>query len=147
MEEESDENDYSCSNKIIKKRAHKFMLSDLSISDDPIPLLINPIKRKNEEKNINNKYKEKKWKKEKKFAKYCLKQNIQKYNSSPEKYNIIIINNLINLKENSLVAIFKDNLITCNENEFLRGNFNIKECIEVLPKFYDYYKNYLMFFC
>ena len=147
MEEESDENDYSCSNKIIKKSSHKFMLSDLSISDDPIPLLINPIKRKNEEKNINNKYKEKKWKKEKKFAKYCMKQNIQKYNSSPEKYNIIIINNIINLKENNLVAIFKDNLITCNENEFLRGNFNIKECIEVLPKFYDYYKNYLMFFC
>ena len=58
-----------------------------------------------------------------------------------------MIDNLINLKENHLIAVFKDNLINCNENEFLKGNFNLKECIEVLPKFYDYYKNYLRFFC
>ena len=27
------------------------------------------------------------------------------------------------------------------------SNFNLYDCIEVLPKFYEYYKNYLMFFC
>ena len=85
--------------------------------------------------------------KRKKLDRYFLNKNIQNYNTSPENYNIIIINNLINLKESRLVTAFKDNLINNTEYEYLRGNFNLYDCIEVLPKFYEYYKNYLMFFC
>ena len=156
MEEEFENVDYSNSNSISNKNlercSKKFMLSNLSISDDPIPLLINSPKPRNQNCNIidykNNdiKINDKKLK-NKNNALFYMNKNIQKHNSSPELYNIIVINNLINLKTNSLVAIFKDNLIYNNESEFLRGNFNIKECVEVLPKFYDYYRNYLMFFC
>ena len=149
MEDESEEIDCSNSYEEYKKGSNRFILSNLSISDDPIPLLIrSPKTRKEKYKYINTIVKNniKRVKRNKSALNY-MKQNIQKYNSTPEKYNIIFIDNLINLKENRSVAVFKDNLIIYNENEFLRGNFNIKECIEVLPKFYDYYRNYLMFFC
>ena len=157
MEEEFENIDYSNSNlnsfNNFEKDSKKCILSNLSISDDPIPLLINSPKSRNQncniinyQKNDDKKFKNKKIKRKIKDL-YFVNKNIQKYNCSPEEYNIIVINNIINLKTNSLVATFKDNLIYNNESEFLRGNFNIKECIEVLPKFYDYYKNYLMFFC
>ena len=149
MEKDTEEIDNKNSNHKFKKVSKKYMLSNLSISDDPIPYKINSPKSRNENhKNINSIFKPNiKELKQKRSIKLLLSNNIKRYDSSPEKYNINVINNLINLKENSLVAVFKDNLLICNDNEFLRGNFNINECIEVLPKFYDYYKNYLMFFC
>ena len=150
MEEEIEESNSSYPN---EKRLNKNLFSNLSISDDPIPILIkSPKKTKIKIKISDDKNNFKSnlniiRKKRKKLDVYFLNQNIQKHNSSPEEYNIMLIDNLINLKENRLVSVFKDNLICCNENEYLRGNFNIADCIEVIPKFYDYYRNYLMFFC
>ena len=149
MKEQLEENFiFKEKNRNITNNLYKNMFSDLSISYDPIPPLIEF--SKNIEKNIlakisinsnsniipNEQIK----------LNEIISQNIQKYNSIPEENNINIIDNIINLKENHLVSVFKDNLIYCNDNEFLKGNFNIKECIEVLPKFYEYYKNYLKFF-
>ena len=153
MEEEIEESNSSYSNEKHQKRINRNLFSNLSISDDPIPILIkSPKMTKIKIKTSDNKNNFKSnlniiRKKRKKLDIYFLYQNIQKHNSSPEEYNIMLIDNLINLKENHLVSVFKDNLICCNENEYLRGNFNLADCIEVIPKFYDYYRNYLMFFC
>ena len=148
MEEESDDSNYYNSNKIFDNCDNN-MFSNLSISDDPIPILIKSPKIARNKLNFNkNKIRSKiKYINRKNLDIYLLNQNIQKYKCSPEEYNMLIIDNLINLKENHIVSIFKDNLICANENEFLRGSFNLNDCIEVLPKFYDYYRNYLMFFC
>ena len=148
MEDESDESNYYNSNKIYEN-GNNNIFSNLSISDDPIPILIKSPKTVRNKFNFNkNKIKSRiQYTNRKKLDIYLLNQNIQKYKCSPEEYNKLIIDNLINLKENHLVSVFKDNLISANENEFLRGSFNINDCIEVLPKFYDYYRNYLMFFC
>ena len=148
MEDESDDSNNYNSNKIFEN-GNNNIFSNISISDDPIPILIKPPKTARNKINLNkNKIKSRiQYINRKKLDIYLLNQNIRKYKCSPEEYNMLIIDNLINLKENHLVSVFKDNLICANENEFLRGSFNINDCIEVLPKFYDYYRNYLMFFC
>ena len=153
MEEEIEESNISYSNEKYQQGLNKILFSNLSLSDDPIPILIKSPKKtkitikisddKNDFKSNLNIIR----KKRKKLDIYLLNQNLQNHNSSPEEYNTMLIDHLINLKENHLVSVFKDNLICCNENEYLRGNFNITDCFEVIPKFYDYYKNYLMFFC
>ena len=73
--------------------------------------------------------------------------NIQKYNSIPIKKNIMIINNIIESKENHYIAIFKDHLIYDFIYEFLRHFYNIKESKEKILKIYNYYRNYLKYFC
>lgn len=45
------------------------------------------------------------------------------------------------------MAIFKDYLITDYVEEFLRRLYSLNESIERIPKLYNYYKNYLQFFC
>ena len=148
MEEESDESNYYNSNKIYEN-GNNNIFSNLSKSDDPIPILIKSPKTARNKFNFNkSKIRPKiQYTKRKNLDVYLLNKNIQKYKSSPEEFNILMIDNLINLKENHLISVFKDNIISANENEFLRGSFNLNDCIEVLPKFYDYYRNYLMFFC
>ena len=73
--------------------------------------------------------------------------NIKKYNSEPSQKNLMMINNLLALKETHFLAVFKDQLIDNSSLEFLRRFYNIKECNERMIKFYSYYKNYLLFFC
>ena len=148
MEEESDESNYYNSNKIYEN-GNNNIFSNLSKSDDPIPILIKSPKTARNKFNFNkSKIRPKiQYTKRKNLDVYLLNKNIQKYKSSPEEFNILMIDNLINLKESHLISVFKDNIISANENEFLRGSFNLNDCIEVLPKFYDYYRNYLMFFC
>ena len=58
----------------------------------------------------------------------------------------MLINDLIESKETHFIAIFKDYLISDYQEEFLRRYFIITEINEVMPKFYQYYKNYLNFF-
>ena len=82
-----------------------------------------------------------------KISLYLINKNLQKYNSSPEEKNLMIIDDLIYSKETHFTSLFKDYLISDYNEEFLRGYFNINECNDVLPKFYDYYKNYLKYFC
>ena len=73
--------------------------------------------------------------------------NIHKHNSTPKQQSINNINTLIESKPSHLVAIFKDYMIADFIDEFLRREYHIKECFERLPKFANYYKNYLTFFC
>ena len=82
-----------------------------------------------------------------KITVFLLNQNLQKHNSTPEQKNIMLVNDLIQSKETHFIAAFKDYLISDYHEEFLRRFFNTEEIIEVLPKFYQYYKNYLNFFC
>ena len=76
-----------------------------------------------------------------------IRKNIQKYNSTPNYKNTLIINNLINCRSNHFLAIFKDYLITDYVEEFLRRVYSLNESVERIPKLYNYYKNYLQFFC
>ena len=75
------------------------------------------------------------------------KKNLEKYNSTPSQKNIMLINDLIESKETHFIATFKDYLISDFHEEFLRRYFQFHETKEILPKFYQYYKNYLNFFC
>ena len=81
------------------------------------------------------------------FYKKILSKNIHKYNSNSQMKNIMLINNLINCKPSHFLATFKDYLITDYIEEFLRRIYFLSESIERMPKLYNYYKNYLIFFC
>ena len=126
---------------------------DISNSD-PIPALLVPIKKlqkpqslithilsnlPNKKINLNQI--------RSKISSFLIHKNLQFHNSSPDQKNLMLINDLIESKETHFIAIFKDYLISDYQEEFLRRFFNINEIIEVLPKFYQYYKNYLNFFC
>jgi hypothetical protein len=76
-----------------------------------------------------------------------MNNQLQKYNSTPEEKNIMIINDIIETKTNHFLAVFKDFLITDYVDEFLKRYFTFDECEELIPKFFLYYKNYLKFFC
>ena len=131
------------------------MSENIDISNsDPIPALLVPIKKlqkpqslithilsnlPNKKINLNQI--------RSKISSFLIYKNLQFHNSSPEQKNLMLINDLIESKETHFIAIFKDYLISDYQEEFLRRFFNINEIIEVLPKFYQYYKNYLNFFC
>ena len=76
-----------------------------------------------------------------------IKVNLQMYNTYKKEFEVIKINDLIESKNCNLVAIFKDYLISDYIDEFLRRFYKIKESKSRIPKFSDYYKNYLKFFC
>ena len=123
-------------------------------SSDPIPSLLLPIKKLKKPKSaishIISNLKNNKMNLEQvrnKISAFLLNQNLQNHNSSPDMKNIMLIDDLIESKETHFIAIFKDYLISDYQEEFLRRYFNMNETIEVLPKFYQYYKNYLNFFC
>ena len=79
--------------------------------------------------------------------KQIINSNLQKYNINKNQLGIIKINDLIDSKNCNLVAIFKDYLISDYIDEFLRRFYKKKESKNRIPKFSDYYKNYLLFFC
>ena len=125
---------------------------------DPIPSLLLPIKKmtkimspisyifsnfKNKNQNLN----QIQIMTQGKISSYIINQTLQKHNSSPGIKNIMLINDLIESKETHFIAVFKDYLISDYQEEFLRRYFFNNEIKEVLPKFYQYYKNYLRFFC
>jgi len=74
-------------------------------------------------------------------------KNLNKYSSKDNQYNIKLINDLIESKNCHLVAVFKDYLINDYIDEFLKRIYKKNESFERLPKFSNYYKNYLNFFC
>lgn len=76
-----------------------------------------------------------------------ISNNLRKYNSNTKIINIIVVNNLINCKSCHFLAVFKDYLITDYVEEFLRRIYLLNESIQRMPKLYNYYKNYLLFFC
>ena len=76
-----------------------------------------------------------------------ISNNLRRYNTNSKIVNIMIVNNLINCKSCHFLAVFKDYLITDYVEEFLRRIYLLKESIQRMPKLYNYYKNYLLFFC
>ena len=62
-------------------------------------------------------------------------------------YNEMILDALIYNKSCHLIATFNEFLIWDFSDEFLKREYKIAECVERLPKFADFYKNYLTFFC
>ena len=70
-----------------------------------------------------------------------------KYGDIEEDYYNLIINQLLYNKFSHLNSIFKENCFKNNNNEFLKRIYNKKECIQRLPRLYDYYKNYYIYFC
>lgn len=126
--------DYLQSKKISKKEVPNKLKVNLSSS-------LKYIIRKKNSKKITNPYPQKSI-----FAK-ILSQNLQKHNSDIEKNNIIIINNLIKCKSSHFLAVFKDYLIIDYVEEFLRRIYFLNESIQRMPKLYNYYRNYLTFFC
>ena len=74
-------------------------------------------------------------------------KNLKKYNIHNRKYERMKINNLLISKNSHFVSLFKDYLIFDFIDEFLRRFYSIKEILLRLPKFPNYYKNYLKFFC
>ena len=75
-----------------------------------------------------------------------LKKNISKYNTNQKKFDIILVNNLIENKNTHIKALIKDNNIINNRKEYLKGFYKYKEIILKFNKFYSYYKNYFKFF-
>ena len=70
-----------------------------------------------------------------------------KYNCTKEKYNLYIINHILNNANCQIVSIFKEEMIKDCIDEFLHREYSESESIQRIPKFYKYYKNYLLFFC
>ena len=75
-----------------------------------------------------------------------LKLNLR-HNCTNEFLNKFITNKLIDDSNCRLVANFKENMLKDYIDEFLKRIYKYKECIERLPKFSKYYKNYSRFFC
>lgn len=61
------------------------------------------------------------------------------YSNDKNFYNIKIINEIICNESTHIVAAFKDYLIDGDYSEFLQKSYSLNECLESLPKIYDYY--------
>ena len=83
----------------------------------------------------------------KNFYDKIISNNLAKYNTTQKEKNIMSINNLIKCKGCHYLALFKDYLIADYIDEFFRRIYSKRESIERIPKIYNYYKNYLTFFC
>ena len=78
---------------------------------------------------------------------YLIQKNLKKYNYNKQKYELLLISQLLCNANCRLVSIFKERMITDYVDEFLHRKYATEESRERLPKFYKYYKNYLVFFC
>jgi hypothetical protein len=70
-----------------------------------------------------------------------------KYLSRKSDYDSNVVDNLIYNKNCHIVSIFKEYMILDYTDEFLRRWYTRLESKERIPKFANYYKNYLKFFC
>ena len=67
--------------------------------------------------------------------------------NNKDNYLNLIMDILIFNKNCHFVAIFKDYMILDYKEEFLKRYYRNDECIERIPRFINFYKNYLKFFC
>ena len=70
-----------------------------------------------------------------------------KYNCNKKIYDLFLVECLLNNANCRLVSIFKEKMINDYIEEFLHRKYMKSECEGRIPKFYKYYKNYLIFFC
>ena len=61
-------------------------------------------------------------------------------------YNIIMINNLLKIKSSHILISFRETLLYEFQEEFLKKYYTIKESKKHIPKFVEYYRNYILFF-
>ena len=132
MNNKKNQNKFSKNNNINKTKS----LNTISFLKIPKSLSF----RVNNSKTLNEKNKKMSFKK-------LIYSNLHKYNINDNEYNIMKINDLVDSKSSRLIAIFKDYLINDYIEEFLNRFYKIKESKTRIPKFSDYYKNYLKFFC
>ncbi len=66
----------------------------------------------------------------------------KKYLTSREYYNVKIINDVIYNENTHIVSVFKDYLIFDDVSEFLKRSYNKQECLQRLPRMYEFYEKY-----
>lgn len=70
-----------------------------------------------------------------------------KYSMITNQYTLMKINNIIYNKKSHLVAVFKDNLLSSIDLEFIKRFYERDESRYRIKAYSEYYKNYLEFFC
>ena len=70
-----------------------------------------------------------------------------KYNATPYTYSEILLENFIQSKYCHYIACFKEKILYHYNEEFFKRFYCVNESIERIPRFVQYYKNYLLFFC
>ena len=78
---------------------------------------------------------------------YFKKQMALKYNTLPNEYNLMQLDNFITGKYCRALASFKEKLMYYYIEEFLKRYYTYPETVKKLPLFYEFYKSYLKFFC
>ena len=71
----------------------------------------------------------------------------KKYNCTISQFNSIILKKLLYNINCHIVSVFKDYMIYDYIDEYLRRFYLLNESSQRLPKFSQYYKNYIDFFC
>jgi hypothetical protein len=83
----------------------------------------------------------------KRYENYFHKKLVIKYNVLPQEFSQIQLNNFIIAKYCHNLAAFKESLIYNDIEEYLRKYYKIIDSILKIPKFAEFYKSYLVFFC
>ena len=74
-----------------------------------------------------------------------ISNNLRKYQTTQEKYNISIIHSIVFDQKNHIVAEFKNYLLWDEISEFLKRYYKKKESKGRLPKISEYYEKYTLF--
>ena len=74
-----------------------------------------------------------------------ISNNLRKYQTTQEKYNISIIHSIVFDQKNHIVAEFKNYLLWDETSEFLKRYYKKKESKGRLPKISEYYEKYTLF--
>ena len=76
-----------------------------------------------------------------------IKNNLHNHNITKKRYDLIMINNLMNANSSHFIVCYKENNLTGFIEEYLRRFYYEKESKDRLPKISKYYHNYSLFFC
>ena len=76
-----------------------------------------------------------------KYELYSRKKLKLKYNTLPEEYGLIQINNFINSKSCHSLSFLKENLIFNYAKEFMSGFYSRNESLEKIPLFAEFQQN------
>ena len=123
--------------KRIKIRDKFKLLKHFKISNPNTYNLFNSRKKSNEKKDKINSF----------YKKYIQKNLAMKYNTLPEKYALIQINNFIKEKHCHSFSHFKENLKLYYPKELIKEYYTKKESLEKIPYLAEFFKAYLHFFC
>ena len=97
--------------------------------------------------NTENKFPKKNIKNIYTYELYFSKKLYLKYNTLPQQYNLIQINNIIKGKYCHSFYHLKESLIFNHQKEFLKKYYTKTNSIKLIKNFSEYYKIYLQFFC